>query len=272
MIVLCPGGRHGKKKTWQKKTFDYDDLEFSPLRHAIPNRATPIPYEASDFCEADRKSPRGKSGDKMKQKIAPTRGNLVKLGRALALAQAGHDLLEQKRQVLMMELVRYIDSAKEIQRDMFSIFAAAYEALQRANISLGLDDVGELALSVPVEKGITIRLRSVMGVEIPEIDPLSEECKPTYSFTGTSGAMDIAYVEFRKVAALLVKLAEVETCVYRLAIQIRKTHRRVNALEKVVIPSQRVMISQIAAVLEEGEREDFVRMKIAKSNRARKES
>lgn len=179
------------------------------------------------------------------------------------MAQSGHDLLDQKRQVLMMELVHYIDSAKKLKEDVSKIFKEAYEALQKANISLGIDTVEDISESVPVTSNITVRLRSVMGVEIPDVDPLSAETIPSYSFHGSSGAMDAAYAKFRRVMALVAQLAEIETSVYRLAVQIRKTHRRVNALEKVVIPQDKAEISFISDVLEEGEREDFTRMKLA---------
>lgn len=199
----------------------------------------------------------------MATKLAPTRGNLVRLTRDMAMAQSGHDLLDQKRQVLMMELVRYIDSAKKIQEDVARIFKEAYDALQKANVSLGIDTVEDISESVPITSDITVRLRSVMGVEIPDVDELSAETVPSYSFHGSSGAMDAAYAKFRRVMALVAQLAEVETSVYRLAVQIRKTHRRVNALEKVVIPQDKADIAFISDVLEEGEREDFTRMKLA---------
>ena len=199
----------------------------------------------------------------MATKLAPTRGTLVRLTRDMAMAQSGHDLLDQKRQVLMMELVRYIDSAKKIQEDVARIFKEAYDALQKANVSLGIDTVEDISESVPITSDITVRLRSVMGVEIPDVDELSAETVPSYSFHGSSGAMDAAYAKFRRVMVLVAQLAEVETSVYRLAVQIRKTHRRVNALEKVVIPQDKADIAFISDVLEEGEREDFTRMKLA---------
>ena len=199
----------------------------------------------------------------MATKLAPTRGNLVKLTRSMQMAKSGHDLLDQKRQVLMMELVRFIDSAKTIQDDVERIFGEAYESLQKANLSLGIDAVQNISDSVPVTSDITVRLHSVMGVEIPDLDPLDDETVPSYSFLTSSGAMDAAYAHFRKVMVLLGRLAEVETSVYRLAVQIRKTHRRVNALEKVVIPSNIAEIRFISDVLEESDREDFTRMKLA---------
>lgn len=206
----------------------------------------------------------------MPARLAPTQGNLVRLTRDLAMAQSGHGLLEQKRQILMMELVRFIDSARKLQEDVSRVFDEAYGALQRANISLGIDVVEDISESIPLTTDITVRLHSVMGVEIPDVDPLDATAAPNYSFHGSSAAMDAAFLKFRKVLALLAQLAEVETSVYRLAVQIRKTHRRVNALEKVVIPLAREDIRFISDVLEEGEREDFTRMKMAqKKNRGK---
>jgi V/A-type H+-transporting ATPase subunit D len=80
----------------------------------------------------------------MNGKIASTRGNLIRISRSLLLAQKGHDLLEQKRQILMMELVRHIEEAKVVQKDMAQVFSSAYKALERANISLGIDTVEEV--------------------------------------------------------------------------------------------------------------------------------
>ncbi|MDR1966201.1 MAG: V-type ATP synthase subunit D [Synergistaceae bacterium] len=208
----------------------------------------------------------------MARRIAPTRGNLVKLQKSMAQAENGHDLLEQKRQVLMLELVRHIDSARDLQRDVIKTFEDSYKALQIANISLGIDTVEDIADSIPSTDEIVVRLRSVMGVEIPDIDEIDPSIKPGYSFINSTAAMDDAYLSFRKVLSTLLKLAEVETSVYRLAVQIRRTHRRVNALEKVVIPSDKEKIAFINGVLEESEREDFVRMKIAKENREKKNS
>ena len=207
----------------------------------------------------------------MVKKLAPTRGNLVKIQRSVIQAQNGHNLLEQKRQVLMMELVRHIEVAKKIQSDVASIFQDAYGALQRANISLGIDAVEDIATAIPTTADIVIRLRSIMGVEIPDIDSIDTQPLPSYSYHGSSGAMDEAYEKFRRVLGLIIELAEVETSVYRLAVQIRKTHRRVNALEKVAIPSALQEMRFISDVLEEGEREDFVRMKKAKENRMQRE-
>ena len=201
----------------------------------------------------------------MATRVPPTRGNLVKLKKALAQAESGHDLLEQKRQVLMLELVSHIDSARDLQTNVIKTFEDSYAALREANISLGIDTVEDIAASVPITDEVVVRLRSVMGVEIPDIDEIDCSVRPCYSLIGSTSAMDSAHISYRRLLAVLLRLAEVETSVYRLAVQIRRTHRRVNALEKVVIPANKRDCAFINAALEEGEREDFVRMKIAKS-------
>ena len=95
----------------------------------------------------------------MAGKVVPTRGNLVRLARSLDLARKGHDLLEQKRQVLMMELTTTIAAARDLQAEVASVFAEAYDALQRANVSLGIETVEEIAHSIPEEKHFAIRLQ-----------------------------------------------------------------------------------------------------------------
>ncbi|MDI9371317.1 MAG: V-type ATP synthase subunit D [Synergistaceae bacterium] len=200
----------------------------------------------------------------MVPKVAPTRGNAVRIASSLRLAEKGRGLLEQKRTILLMELTGRIREARELQESLERVFADAYFSLQMAGLSLGIDNVEELAYSAPESDDFKIRLRSVMGVEIPRVDPVDRPPELCYSFLGTSGVLDAAYSRAREVLSLIARLAEVETSVYRLATQIRRTLRRVNALEKVVVPTQRAALAWIASVLEENDREDFIRMKMAR--------
>lgn len=208
----------------------------------------------------------------MPKNSPPTRGSLVRTAAALVLAVRGHDILEQKRHVLMMELSRRIHEAAGIRRTTRQLFEKAYAALQTASLSLGIDTVEDIARSVPETTDFTVRLHAVMGAEIPDVDPMSPEPFPCYSWNGTSASLDMAFFRAREVCSLIARLAEVETSVYRLAVHIRKTSRRVNALEKVVIPGLRADMARIAGALEEAEREDFVRMKTAQRLLRRKEA
>jgi V/A-type H+-transporting ATPase subunit D len=192
---------------------------------------------------------------------------MTRIQSALNLARRGHDLLEQKRKILMSELMGRMQEAREVQGSIRSIFAEAYLGLQMANIVMGIDNVEKIALLVPEEERFVVRLRSVMGIDIPEVDRLEPNLSPVYSMggmaVGSSSVLDNAYVNARKVVSMIARLAEIETSVYRLAVQIRKTLRRVNALEKVFIPKSENQIKLIAAALDENEREDLTRIKLS---------
>ena len=167
----------------------------------------------------------------------------------------------------MAELAGRIKEVREVQSGMRDIFAGAYSGLRMANIAMGIENVERVAGIVPEEDRFVIRLRSIMGMDIPEVDPLASVCSPVYSLggisSGTSSVLDNAYVRARSLVPLIARLAEVETSVYRLAVQIRRTVRRVNALEKVFIPRCEAQVRSIAAALEENEREDMTRIKLS---------
>jgi V/A-type H+-transporting ATPase subunit D len=203
----------------------------------------------------------------MSYKAAATRSNMTRIQSALKLAKRGHDLLEQKRRILMGELMGRVEEVREVQSSMRSIFGEAYFSLQMANIAMGIDSVEKIALGVPEENRFVVRLRSVMGIDVPDVDRIEPNLSPIYSMGGgvmdASSVLDNAYVNARRVVALIARLAEIETSVYRLAIQIRKTLRRVNALEKVFIPRSEEQIKLIASALDENEREDLTRIKLS---------
>ena len=123
------------------------------------------------------------------------------------------------------------------------------------------------AHTVPVENGLSLDWRSVMGVELPMVK--LEETAPQslyYGLGGTNSQLDEAYRKFCQVKRLTVELAEVESSVYRLAQAIQKTQKRANALSNIMIPQFNSNIKYITEVLEEKEREDFSRLKVIKSS------
>ncbi|MGC8545445.1 V-type ATP synthase subunit D [Athalassotoga sp.] len=199
--------------------------------------------------------------------ISPTKSKLIETKRSLQLAREGHTLLDKKRNVLIRELMKLIDEAKEVQAKTEVLFAEAYKALIEANLYFGIENVQEVGLGVDEFESLEIRLRSVMGVEVPEIGNLDVRSSLAYGFVRTNSKLDVARQKFSEVLVLTAKLAEVETGVYRLATEIKRTQRRVNALEYVLIPQYEEMVKFIESYLEETERDDFFRMKRLKSRR-----
>ena len=205
----------------------------------------------------------------MQENIAPTKANLMTAQIALNFSKKGYELLDKKRNVLIREMMSFMDRAKGIQQKMQEIFKEAYEALIMANITIGINEVNEVAESIPQATEFTILTQSVMGVEIPQIKYEKRELEPYYSFYHTNTALDVALKQFHQVKYLLYELAEIEDSVYKLATEIKRTQKRTNALKNIQIPKYEALVKMISEMLEEKEREDFFRLKVLKKKKLR---
>ena len=194
----------------------------------------------------------------------PTKGNLIKAKNSLALSRQGFDLMDKKRNILIHEMMELIDQAKDIQSQIDETFRAAYQALQKANIEMGIVTVQQIASTVPPEESITIKTRSVMGTEIPLVEFDRSTVKPTYPFYNTRASLDEARLAFIKVKELTIRLSMIENAAIRLATNIKKTQKRANALKNITIPRFEVLTKDITDALEEKEREEFTRLKVIK--------
>ena len=202
------------------------------------------------------------------QQVFPTKGNLMQLQKSHALAVKGYELMDRKRNILIREMMSLLADVRLVRQELSNTYQDAYRALQEANITLGI--VGDIAKSIPVTSGLEITYRSVMGVEIPKITYNEEVVRITYGIGHTNTKFDYAYKCFIKVRSLTVKLAEIDIATYRLANAIRKSQKRANALEHVVIPRFIENIKYITEALEEKERESFIRQKVIKNQKATK--
>lgn len=208
----------------------------------------------------------------MAETLFPTKGNLMLAKNTLALSRQGYDLLDRKRNILVREMMDLIDKAKDIQQSISATFSEAYQALQFANITLGISTVEQIGHAVPIEESVRIRFRSVMGVELPVVKYKKQPPAPSYGFSRTNSSLDEAFVKFLKVKELTMDLAEIQTSVYRLAINISKTQKRANSLKNVMIPRYEGIVKNIQDVLDEKEREEFTRLKVIKKQKDSKKA
>lgn len=199
----------------------------------------------------------------MAARVSPTKGNLMKIKKSLELAKVGYDLLDRKRNILIRETMGLIDSAADIRSRIAESYRVAYQALEEANMSMGIVD--EFAAFVPVENGLTISSRSVMGVEIPTVslDPVPTD--NYFGFRRTTAKLNEAYRRFNEVKQLTAELAQTENSVYRLATGIKKAQKRANALKNIIIPRFEEQVKTITSALDEKDREEFSRLKVIKS-------
>lgn len=207
----------------------------------------------------------------MADQVFPTKGNLLNIKKSLSLANLGYELMDRKRNILIREMMSLIDTAKKVRDEIEDTYKRAYDALQRANISLGISE--NVADSVPVERSIEITYRSVMGVEIPHItmeDTVTDSV--FYGLYVSNSQLDIAYICFNRCKEMTVVLAEMENSIYRLAVAIKKTQRRANALKNIIIPNFESSAAFISNALEEKEREEFSRLKVIRHTKERNEA
>ncbi|MDR1533317.1 MAG: V-type ATP synthase subunit D [Clostridiales bacterium] len=198
----------------------------------------------------------------------PTKGNLILVKATLALSRQGYELLDKKRNVLIKEIMELNSKASEIQESIDNVFGQAYAALQEANIEMGISAVERLIFGVPYEESIQIKSRSIMGVEIPLVTyDNTMRGTPNFSLARTNSAMDKAFLKFNEVKDLIMRLSAIENAAYRLAVNIKKTQKRANALKNVTIPKYEALVKSIAEILEERERDEFTRLKVVKKRK-----
>ena len=163
----------------------------------------------------------------MAEQVFPTKGNLIQARKFLSISNLGYELLDRKRNILIREMMQMIEDAKSIRGVIEETYIKAYDALQDAHITLGVID--EIVKGVPIENGVNVTYRSVMGVEIPKVSLEKTKMGIPYGFYMTNSELDNAYICFNKVKEMTIILAEVENGIFRLATAVKQTKK--NALK-----------------------------------------
>jgi V/A-type H+-transporting ATPase subunit D len=193
-----------------------------------------------------------------------TRMELLALKNRMKLAERGHDLLREKRDSLIMEFFNVISEIKEAREKVDNSLTEAFSALTQAKMIMGPARVIEFAYASKFEADLKISTRSMMGVRVPVLSVEQHSPELPYSLSDSSTKFDVMSKKFKEALKAIVQLAEIESTVKRLALEIERTKRRVSALETVVIPRLDATVRFVKLALEEREREDFVRLKMVR--------
>ena len=200
--------------------------------------------------------------------VVPTRMELIKTKERITLAVKGHKLLKQKRDALILEFFKIMKKAQDLRGELARKIGPAYKSLALTEIYHTLYDLQNVSLNLKKQIDIDIEVKNVMGVKIPYINAQMESKNfldmPTYSIAGTSAKIDFAIENFEEILKIVIKLAETETAIKRLIVEIEKTKRRVNALEYNLIPRLEEQKRLISFRLDEMERDSFVSLKVIK--------
>ena len=206
--------------------------------------------------------------------ISPTRMELLKLNRRVKLAEKGHKLLREKRDALISEFLGVVEEVKGARIDMEQELKDAYDNLLMAQAMLGVEPVRQISFTTDQKIPMDLDTRNIMGVKVPVIevgDIKRNVISRGYGLVDTSATVDQCAKSFEEALERIIKLAEIEETVKRLATEVEKTKRRVNALEYIIVPRLRATSKYISMRLEEMERENFSRLKKIKAALEEKE-
>ncbi len=201
----------------------------------------------------------------MAENIAPTRSNLLQRRDQLRLAQRGADLLKRKRDALISEFFDLVKASLDARRDLQAASKEAYFSLFLANAWDGPEAVKSLSLAGGDALEIDIQIENLFGVKVAQVQPPEFDDSLPFSPIGAGARTLDAASEFRKLTEAIVKVAATETRLRTIGEEIKKTNRRVNALEQLVMPNIQRQIKSIQSVLDQRALEEVTVLKRIKA-------
>ena len=196
----------------------------------------------------------------MRRKVPPTRMELLRIRKRLALAVRGHKLLKDKLEALIKEITpllpRYRSLVEEVERRFPAVVGRF--AMADAASPAGAVDAAVSQNVAPAD--LTFRERWFMGATIPEAEPPAQFGAFSYSLVRTAPELDAAVRDMRELLPALVELAVLEQTLLRIAVELERTRRRTNALEHVLIPELQEARKDIEQKISETERSTISRL------------
>ena len=196
--------------------------------------------------------------------IAPTKSNLLVTKEQLAVSTNGYELLEEKREILVRELMRLVEQVKMLEDEIQQAIDLAYPAFKRMLMIDGADQVERIAHAIHYDFDMIEKVVVVGGMQFETIEVEHPKKELFYSALGTYANTDDVIVKFFNLLTLLTQMASIRTIVWRLAEEVKRTQRRVNALDKMISPQATETIKYRESVLEERERENVFVLKALK--------
>ncbi len=211
------------------------------------------------------------------EQVSPTRMNMLAKKGQIKLAKQGVDLLKKKRDALVKEFFAIVQVLLASRDELESIAHDAYRALMIAKGIDGTKTLNSAALAGKRNVSVEITQKIVWGVEVPEVNKMGLDLRRSmqergYSITGVSGRVDCVAEKFEVIFNLILDIASVEVHLKRLGQEIKKTGRRVNALEQNLVPNLSAHVTYIKNALEERGREDTFRLKHLKKKSLKKKA
>jgi V/A-type H+-transporting ATPase subunit D len=193
--------------------------------------------------------------------IPPTKSSLLDLKRRLIFLNQGYRLLERKRELLTRLVYEKLNEYRRLNQSTRDTMSRAYRWLSISQMRMGSHRIQQLAIGMPEAVEAKVLPRRNMSVQYPSVEIRKLPLLPI-GILGTDASLDETRSSFADMVVKAAQLAEVETALWRLLEEQRKTQKRVNALKYNVIPRFERTISYVESSLEEEERNSLFQLKV----------
>jgi len=199
--------------------------------------------------------------------LSVNKSNLLRLKEEIRFAQDGRELLGEKKEALLGHISALSSRAERVRGDLNLKLQAAYRRLREGILIHGLPACERAALAPKAEEAVEIKDKSFMGVTLPLVRIILPDFLPAFGFHETGASLDSVAKRIQESMETVAELAEIEVGLFRLVREIKKTIKRIKALENVYLPRYEATIKHMEESLEEKEREALFQLKRQKKRR-----
>ncbi|MFX0038034.1 MAG: V-type ATP synthase subunit D [Promethearchaeota archaeon] len=202
------------------------------------------------------------------REIKPTKTNLLNLKRRLDFAIKGQNFLEIRREQLILQIKKLWMDYNSKRKELLKLFKGSINTLTKTYEEMGKNEVILISKLSRIQYKPRVNIRTVkkMGLVVSQIDYdlFQEEKLPAYTFENTSHYLDDLLIVLKEFFNSIIQFSEIEDLILKVSLSFKKINRRINGLKNVIIPRLESNIKQIKDILEEIERENYVRLKKTK--------
>jgi V/A-type H+/Na+-transporting ATPase subunit D len=197
--------------------------------------------------------------------VRPTRMEYLRTIRRIAMSQKGLKLLKLKRSALILEFFNMSKKVADLRSGLQERLAKGYEGIHSSEMFVGPLRLEYESLRIPHVRDLSLRSKNVMGVRIPEVTMIGDGGEAGQEYlVEVPASINQAVKSFQEVHRMVLDVAEKETALRKLLLEIEKTKRRSNAIENVLIPRLKANARYIKFRFDEMERENFTKLKTVK--------
>ncbi len=202
------------------------------------------------------------------RKIKPTKTNLMNLQDRLEFVKKGENFLDYKREQLIQRIRNIWTDYKQQRKNFYNSLKKSIRKLTQVYKDMGKTEFNLISKisEIQFKPEINISFIKKIGIIIPRIDyKLEQEEKlPPYSFENTSPHLEELVDKLKQLLRDIIVLAETEDVILKYATNFRKVDRRINGLKNIVRPNLKDTIKKVSNIIEEMQRESFIRLKAVK--------